>query len=121
MVVMGYISDASPLHAFLPPSTPPRPLNPQVVEQSLTKALQLLHKNNLVFSDLWQVNVLYLHKEDRIFLIDFDWVGKDGEDRYSACFNPEANLGVVAWQLMEKSHDEENLRRLMWEITNLAQ
>ena len=76
MVVMEYISDASPLHAFLPPSTPPRPLNPQVVEKDLTKALQLPHKNNLVFGDLRQVNVLYSHKEDRVFLVDFDLVGK---------------------------------------------
>jgi len=46
----------------------------------------------------------------RAVLIDFDGVGKYGRDRYSPCL---ISLGVLRWQIMEKSHDESNLERII--------
>jgi hypothetical protein len=48
-----------------------------------------------------------------VLLADFDGAGRDGRDRYSACLNPAARLGVSRWQIMEKAHDGEILKRLM--------
>lgn len=47
MVVMEYLSDASPLHRFFPPSPVPHSLNTDVVRRSLTRALELLHGQGL--------------------------------------------------------------------------
>ena len=46
-------------------------------------------------------------------LVDFDGVSQDGKDQYSACLNRAAGLGMDKLQIMEKSHDLDNLERLM--------
>ena len=48
-----------------------------------------------------------------MLLVDFDDVGRDGEDRYSACLDCTVGLGVDKWQIMEMAHDVRNLNRLM--------
>lgn len=113
MVVMEYKSDASPLHRFFPPFGLPYLPKAEVVRAELTNALELLHREDLVFGDLRQMNILYSHQGDRVFLVDFDWVGKDGETHYPACLNPDLGLNVGRWQLMEKGHDHPNLGRVM--------
>jgi len=113
MVVMEYMSNAKTLHRFFVPS----PLSPLpdagAVRQDLTRALDLLHEQNLVFGDLRPLNVLYSPEDKRAFLVDFDRVGRHREDRYSPCLNTELGLGVNRWQMMEKSHDRANLERVM--------
>jgi len=115
MVVMQYIAGASPLHRFFPPSALPRTPKPEVVRKTLTEALGLLHKQGIVFGDLRPLNILHSRDDDRVFLVDFDQAGKDGEDRYSPCLNDAVNLGgdVSRWEVMKKSHDNENLERVM--------
>ena len=51
----------------------------------------------------------------RALLIDFDRVGHDGGDRYSASLNPgpDVGLSVARLQIMGKSHDTENFERLV--------
>ena len=74
----------------------------------------MLHKQKLVFGDLQEENLLYLPEDGgRVLLVDFDDVGRDGEDRYSACLDCTAGLGVDKWQIMETAHDVRNLNRLM--------
>jgi len=110
MVVMQYIpeSDGGCLRN---PSLRP---DPTVVRKGVSDALYLLHDDDLVFGDLREGNLLYLPGNGgRVLLIDFDGVGQDGTDRYSACLNPQAGLGVDRLQIMEKSHDLDNLERLM--------
>jgi serine/threonine protein kinase len=86
----------------------------KVIDLGVTKALDFLHEQDLVFGDLREPNVLYLPEgEGRVLLVDFDGVGQDGVDRYSAALNPKARLGVRKRQIMERLHDEENLKRLM--------
>lgn len=116
MVVMEYLQDAKPLDHFFPqyPTPLPPPPDVDVVRRDLTKALDLLHKKDLVFSDLRERNVLYSPKDKgRVFLIDFDAVGEHGKDRHSPCLNTELGLGVGRWQIMEKSHDESNRDRIL--------
>jgi len=110
MVVMQYIpnSEGTSLHNISPP---PSALEP--IRRDLSRALELLHEENLVFGDLRELNVLYLPEKGRTLLIDFDGVGRDGEDRYSACLNRGTGLGVKRFQIMERLHDVENLGRLM--------
>jgi len=111
MVVMEYIESAKSLrNASL--SLPIYAL--EVVKRDVPEALKLLHSQGLVFGDLREQNVLYLPDGGgRALLVDFDGVGRDGEDRYSACLNPDAGLGVGRLQIMERSHDTKNLGRLM--------
>ena len=113
MVVMDYISASSPLPRFFQPPALARSVNAQVVKKGLTEALRLLHEQDLVFGDLRTLNILYSHESDRIFLVDFDWVGKHGKDRYSTCLNPEVNPRVGRWAVMKKSDDEESLDEVM--------
>jgi hypothetical protein len=108
MVVMQYIPKSEGTSLHNDPLSPPL----EVIRRDVSRALELLHGENLVFGDLREVNVLYLPKERRALLVDFDRVGKDGEDRYSACLNPDAGLGVDRLQIMEKNHDLKNLERL---------
>ena len=117
MVVMEYIpvSEGKSLYAV---SLPAPAL--EAVRRDVTQALDLLHGRNLVFGDLREVNVLYLEKSNRALLVDFDGVGRDGEDRYSACLNSEAGLGVDKQQIMEKLHDTENMGRLMDRLSNFG-
>jgi len=115
MVVMEYVSGASALHHFttLSPFPFPRPPNAKGIRRDLTKALELLHGKDFVFGDLRPMNILYSPKDDRALLVDFDGVGKHGEDRYSPCLNTLLGLGVDRWQIMEKSHDSANFERVM--------
>ena len=113
MVVMEYISTSSPLPRFFVPPAPPRSVDAEVVKKGLTEALRLLHEKDFVFGDLRTLNILYSHESDRIFLVDFDWVGKHGEDRYSTCLNPEVNPRVGRWGIMKKSDDVESQDELM--------
>ena len=110
MVVMQYIpkSEGTSLFALSPP-----PPALETIRRDVSQALELLHGEGLVFGDLRELNVLYLPEKDRALLIDFDGAGEDGKDRYSTCLNPEVGLGVDRFQIMEKSHDVENLERLM--------
>ena len=58
--------------------------------------------------------MLYLPEDGRrTLLVNFDSIGEDRKDRYSACLNPEAKLGVDQGQIMEKAHDHKNLEQLM--------
>ena len=115
MVVMEYLSDAKPLYHFFPQSSlrPPSP-DVRIVQRDLSKALELLHNEDFVFGDLRGANVLYSPKDGgRAFLVDFDGVGKHGEDRYSSCLNLKLGLGVARWEIMDKSHDTSNLERII--------
>ena len=111
MVVMEYIPKSKGQSLFVAPQ-PQSAL--ESIRKDIEKALNLLHGDDLVFGDLREPNVLYLPDgEGRALLVDFDGVGRDGKDEYSACLNPEAKLGVARGQIMKKEHDRRNLEELM--------
>lgn len=111
MVVMQYIPESEGTSLCTRSLLPPSAL--KIIQQDVSHALELLHREKFVFGDLRESNILYLPNKGRALLVDFDSVGQDGKDRYSACLNPEAGLGVVRLQIMEKSHDAKNLQRLI--------
>jgi len=116
MVVMEYIPKSKGQSLFVAP--PPQPAL-EGVRKDIERALNLLHEKDFVFGDLRESNVLYLPEGGgRVFLVDFDGVGQDGKDRYSACLNPETGLGVARGQIMEKAHDRMNLERLMERLSS---
>jgi len=116
MIVMEYVPKSKGQSLFVAP--PPQPALDNI-RKDIDRALNLLHENDLVFGDLREPNVLYLPEDGgRVLLVDFDRAGRDGKDRYPACLKPDANLGVVRGQIMEKAHDRENLERLMERLTS---
>jgi len=110
MVVMEHVPKAKGQSLFV---APPPESALVGIQKDIDRALDLLHEKDLVFGDLREANVLYLTGEGRALLVDFDGVGKHGVDRYSACLNPEAKLGVARGQIMERDHDRKNLERMM--------
>ena len=116
MVVMQYIPQSEGTSLCYASLSPPAI---ETVRRDVSRALELLHGQNLVFGDLRESNVLYLPDKGRAMLVDFDDVGRDGEDRYPAFPDPEAELGVVRLQIMGRSHDVENFGRLMNRISEL--
>ena len=91
---------------------------PQLIWKKVEEALHLLHEHDIVFGDLQDPNILYLASEvpskGRVFLVDFDWPGKDGESRYPATLNPGNAWAeeVLPYGIMRKAHDLWQLERL---------
>jgi serine/threonine protein kinase len=79
----------------------------------LKKALEILHKENIVFGDLRSPNVI-LRGENKPLLIDFDWAAIEMFGRYPDTMNgdiewhPEAYAGCP----MKKEHDRHMLEML---------
>ena len=87
---------------------------PAVVLKDINDAVHILHANDFVFGDLRDPNILYLESKARAMLVDFDWCGKDGEDRYPASLNPSNAWPeeVFPYGIMRKAHDTWQLDRL---------
>ncbi|KAG9095484.1 hypothetical protein FRC06_009758, partial [Ceratobasidium sp. 370] len=85
---------------------------------TLRAALDLLHEQGLVFGDLRPLNVLVpkrpIGQEAKAMLIDFDWCGTDGEDRYPWDINQEIIWadGVGPGTLMYKRQDDFMLENI---------
>jgi serine/threonine protein kinase len=77
---------------------------PEIVARSVTRAIELLHENDIVFGDLRDSNILYDASKARVVLVDFDWSGKDGESRYPAMLNPSNSWAedVSSYGIMHK-------------------
>src|SRR5438046_9227519 len=78
-----------------------------VVCHSNKAAINALHEKGFVFGDLRWPNIMVLNGRAKI--LDFDWCGNDGEDRYPATLN---DLGDINWHqdvhrgsIMRKEHD----------------
>jgi len=88
-------------------------------------AIDELHRNNIVFADLRPPNILIrvLDSKHKVTLVDFDWCGRDGVDRYPASINwkqPWHN-DVKPNGLLKKGHDYhmlDQLKDLLHELDN---
>ncbi|KIM25769.1 hypothetical protein M408DRAFT_73816 [Serendipita vermifera MAFF 305830] len=83
--------------------------------KTVEQAVHLLHASDYVFGDLRLVNIV-VDKGGGVYLVDFDWCGKENVDRYPATLN---DTGAIVWAkgvrrgaLMRKEHDLEMLDRL---------
>ncbi|KAG9296738.1 hypothetical protein G9A89_001370 [Geosiphon pyriformis] len=88
-----------------------------MVVMGVTKAINLLHENNIVFGDLRPPNIMIQQNEGHfhVKLIDFDWAGRDQIDCYPFFMNhvqikwPE---GASDGKVLYKKHDLDMLKDL---------
>jgi len=100
MVVMEFIDGVHPVLS-----------SPNLII-SLETILSYLARANFVHADLRPNNMLV--QEDRVQLIDFDWSGREGEDRYPLFMNHvdlEWPEGASDGMLLLRRHDLEWVRR----------
>jgi len=109
MVVMEYLPVTSLRDVPLPLSA----ATYEAVRRDVSRALELLHEQDLVFGDLQEANLLYLPEDGgRALLVDFDNVGCDGKDTYPAFADPDRREDR-RFEIMEQSHDTEDFGKLM--------
>lgn len=111
MIVMDYLPDAMTSDLKLREE---RVSGPSAVLDKVELAVSLLHERGIVFGDLREGNIVYF--DDRVMLVDFDWAGRHGVDRYPATLNVEGSCqwadDVYPYGVMRKEHDLWQLRRL---------
>ncbi|KAL5514693.1 hypothetical protein ACEPAG_2009 [Sanghuangporus baumii] len=109
MVVMDYI-DSPPLSDSL------KQENYLEICDRVGEAVELLHEKNFVFGDFRPQNIV-LDAKKRPLLIDFDFTGMHGVDRYPASWDTkEHHPDVRRHEIMYKEHDDfllDKLRRLL--------
>ena len=88
------------------------------VFSEVKRALDILHREDMVFGDLRLPNILVssVGEQTHVKLVDFDWCGKEGMAKYPSILNPDCAWpeGVKPCGLLSKSHDLywlENLRK----------
>ncbi|KAF8215825.1 hypothetical protein K438DRAFT_1799498 [Mycena galopus ATCC 62051] len=79
----------------------------------LIGAITAVHNNNLVLGDLRLANLLI--SGDHLYLIDFEWSGKEGEVRYPEDINLGLDWsdGVAGMAKITMQHDEYRLQRIL--------
>ncbi len=87
---------------------------PTIVLEHVRQAVHLIHEQNIVLGDLRDPNILYIASKSCAVVVDFDWPGVDGVDRYPATLNPtnEWQEDVSPYGIMRKAHDLWQLERL---------
>jgi len=117
MAVMEYLPGASLRDVPLPLPAAAY----EAVRRDTSRALELLHEQDLVFGDLQEENLLYLPEDGgRALLVDFESVGRDGKDMYRPSLGPDVGPRVDRlWEIMEKSDDTGDFWRLMDRLSGL--
>lgn len=112
MVIMKFIAGQDAYYRFKNFDLPPSILD------DVKSAIEVLHGVGLVFGDLRRPNIIIdkLTGQERALLIDFEWVGQDGQARYPALLN---DSGVIRWAngvqphaIMKQEHDLEMINKL---------
>ena len=87
-----------------------KPVSPQV-QECLRQVLHLMHTEQYVHGDLRPQNIIVA--ENKVYIIDFDWAGKEGEATYPPTLNvtSENNWapGVMPTGHIKKEHDEYHI------------
>ena len=91
------------------------------VHQDVKTAINILHAVDLVFGDLRGPNILIV--EGRAKLVDFDWCGTAGKNRYPTDLNPKIKwpTGVVQGGLMQKDNDMEMISTMFKGIQDMIE
>ncbi|KAI8975930.1 hypothetical protein BD414DRAFT_423507 [Trametes punicea] len=93
---------------------------PYRIYEDVRRAITLLHSHNLVFGDLRTPNIMVVpggsgpDDGPRGMLVDLDWVGAHGGDRYPASLDeslPDWTIGIQRHGIMDKAHDTAMLVR----------
>jgi len=83
--------------------------------QQLDRVLQSLRSGNFVHGDLRHTNVFWNRVQNRVFLIDFDWSGINGEKRYPCGMNLEVQWpnGAATGETLSFDHDSFWINQLL--------
>lgn len=84
----------------------------QQVKQSLMQVLELMETNSYVHGDLRPQNIIV--RENKVYVIDFDWAGNEGEATYPPTLNVSENdwaQGVMPEGQIKKEHDQYQIRQ----------
>ena len=104
MVITEFIDGRDAHYHFMNQGLPSNILN------DVKHAVKVLHDAGYVFGDLRRPNIM-IHKTadggERAQLIDFEWVGRDGQAQYPALLN---NSGDIKWPVGVKPH------ATMWKV-----
>lgn len=91
----------------------------ETVRSDISRALEILHDDGLVFGDLRAPNILVVEQDDgepHGMLVDFDWCSQENVGRYPAGLNQNRWIqwaeGVEKGGLMQKRHDLEMFEKL---------
>ncbi|KZV69091.1 hypothetical protein PENSPDRAFT_581540 [Peniophora sp. CONT] len=117
MVVMDFIERQDAHYQFEDQYLPPG------VRADVSLAITVLRDAGLVFGDLRRPNILVVPRKHEgeggdfgAMLVDFDWAGKAGEDRYPLLINVSGDIqwanGVGPGEIMEFKHDVDMFDRL---------
>lgn len=113
MVIMEFLqgSSAEVMYYRAPP--------PSFVYEDVLAAISALHKEGFVFGDLRRPNIMVSRNTPsrntrRAKLVDFDWCGQDGHDRYPSAMNMSIDWheDVNRDAVMRKEHDLFMLKAL---------
>ncbi|KIO17350.1 hypothetical protein M407DRAFT_85083 [Tulasnella calospora MUT 4182] len=97
-----------------------RSLSPSALED-IERAIGALHGAGWVFGDLRPPNIMLCERDilgggtrKGAMLVDFDWAGKENEQRYPPALNPEIKWpeGVVGGGIIKMEHDDRMLALL---------
>lgn len=122
MIVMELCGESLDTH-FNP--SPKLELNAfEQVRTDVREALDILHEADLVFGDLRRPNVLVVpdaNGKPGGRLVDFDWCGKVGDDRYPAGLNQSEGMkwatGTAKRSFISKEHDDK-MFEMLFEVTD---
>jgi RIO1 family len=107
MIIMEYLEDARPW-------TDQDRADPAKKKQ-LRAIQEVLATNGFVHGDLRPPNILA--KDCKVYVVDFDWAGKDGAVRYPVYLNPDSNWHPEAklGECIQRHHDEFMIDALLGE------
>jgi serine/threonine protein kinase len=102
MVVMDYVGESNAYQLY------PNGRLPNAIYEGVEQAIRILHDASIVFGDLRLPNIV-ITKEHKLMLVDFDWCGIDGIDRYPPSLNDSSAIGwaegVARNGVMRVEHD----------------
>lgn len=88
---------------------------PNTIYDGVKRVIDILHTESIVFGDLRLPNIVITTQETPM-LVDFDWCGTHGVDRYPSSLNDLSSIGwhegVVRNGVMRMEHDTFMLRAL---------
>jgi RIO-like serine/threonine protein kinase len=117
MVVMEHVP-GSPAHELFWKG----PL-PSSVFTDVLAAVNALHEKDIIFGDLRRTNIM-VHKK-RAQIVDFDWCGRDGVDRYPHTLNDSDEItwhpDVKRGSVMRKEHDRFMLGAFRPSLTDIGE
>jgi serine/threonine protein kinase len=110
MVVMEFL-DGQTAEEFGLVMSKPRSIR-GAVHSDVERAIKILHDADLVFGDLRKPNIMIVNGRGK--LVDFDWCGRGGQDRYPRDLNTQIKWpsGVTLGGLMYKDHDLQMMTKI---------